>query len=414
MDITSRKSPDKSFSNVEKNVSRRRWLTPLQILTLRRLFLLLCMIVIIFIIFFIYYPQYIYDEKELNETISITIPRGDLHKSRKWNSYLSLGRQKASSIFPNDQSITLTNADHVIRRGASVQKLFSCYGEIKNANISTPKTKLYDFVILPIGCFGDFLSMCVSCTLSMTLVNATYCGRKKLGLFLGDNFYPNGIRSFRDPRFNRDLNKKFLRFPELRIQYYATSGNHDEHPRFLYRNKMHWTFPSPFYNSGVLQSGKTTIEIFVFSTNPYELQTSQKFHKRQAEWLNKTLAKSTAHWKIVMTHEPIFDFVTLHHFPRSTGSIHPILKAHKVDLLVCAHLHGVFLHRVDGGYYQLISAAFTNGLIGSVHPRRPLGYNHLGIGATALLVDHDIITVLAMDAHGHLIFQHNIPKQVTS
>ncbi|KAH9582275.1 Calcineurin-like phosphoesterase domain [Trypanosoma melophagium] len=399
---------------MEKSASRRRWARSLQGVTAKCLFLLSTLVTVFFIILFAYYSHYSYDGYWSNEAIPPTVPRGDLHKTWRWHSYLSLGRQKASSILPGDKSITLTNAEHVTRRGASVQKLFSCYGNRKNANISSSKDKNYDFVILPIGCFGDVLSDCVSCTLSKTLVNATYCGRRKLGLFLGDNFYPYGIRSFREPRFHRDLHKKFLQFPELRIQYYATSGNHDERPRFLYRNKPHWKFPSPYYNTGVLQSGETTIEIFVFSTNPYEIRTSQRFHVKQAKWLDRVLTNSTAHWKIVMTHEPIFDFVNLKHFPRSTGYIHPLLKKHKVSLLVCAHLHGVFLHGVDGGYYQLISAGFVSNLATSMHSERPLGYNHLGNGATALLVNHNDITVLAADAKGHLIFQHKIPHRMAT
>ncbi|KEG08716.1 acid phosphatase [Trypanosoma grayi] len=375
---------------------------------------LLILLILIFLLLVVGSRQESVHKATLSLPVHISTPLKELYSTPHWRSYAALGLAPPTSRFPENEFITLTTAAHVKNRAAAVQRLFSCYGKKEGEGTHNETSDLYDFVVLPIGCFGDTLDACTSCTLSKTLVNATYCGRQKIGLFLGDNFYPYGIRSRRDRRFRRELRYKFYRFPELQMTYYATSGNHDGWPKYLYRTEKYWMMPAPFYRSGIQQSGETTVEIFTISTNPYDMIGRKHFFEYQKAWLNSSLANSTAQWKIVMTHEPIINVISLQYHAQGLKYIHPLLKQHGVQILVCAHLHGVFLHRVDGAYYQLTSAGFANNLVGSVNIHRPLGYNHLGVAATALLVKQETITVVSADADGYLVFHHIVPRHMAS
>ena len=278
---------------------------------------------------------------------------------REKEEYVRWGHEmlrEPSSVFPEQEWISISTNRMVRERRLKMYDILPCYGDDDYRTSSVRNA-----VMIPIGCFGDFAnSRCSSCTLGRPLANFSYCGRKKFGAFLGDNFYPSGISHANDPRFERDLNAKFFRHPGLRMRYYAMVGNHDHNPQAQIRGigvHPYWYMPQFFYSGDLIKADDTTLQVFVIDTH-WGFEKSYPHLEEQASWLDSALRRSKAEWKIVMSHEPIFCFEDFDHNHGLVDFIHPVIVKHKVRIFVSAHVHGVFFHKVQGGYYQLISAGF--------------------------------------------------------
>lgn len=300
--------------------------------------------------------------------------------------------------------------------------------------VSVGEPYRYQFLFIPIGCFGDRVlhDPCdlISCKLGNALAivadNSTTpakngkdgqplkrgCAHDKFGAFLGDNFYPNGIRRATDLRFEAELKVKFWHHSSLQFPYYSTLGNHDNPKPYAQFRSDHpyWKLPGFHHYSPMLvgKDGKTTVQIFLFSTH-WGFAKNDPNMAGEAQWLDEALSKSTARWKIVASHEPIWGFMN---FPHGTGlvkHIHPVLLKHKVQLYVTAHAHSVSIHRCPGGYYQLISAGFSSDNIHDmVKPNRPQGRFHLGTGATSVLIDYDRIDIVAFTSEFSMLWDAQI------
>ena len=135
---------------------------------------------------------------------------------------------------------------------------------------------------------------------------ARVCAAKgcDLALYLGDNFYDNGLAG----PYDRQLKTRFEKpYAGVDIPFYAVLGNHDygDPPvdawkpffqiAYSYRSSK-WKMPSHFYNFA-----RENVEFFALDTQGIMLGIS---HKRQTDWLRDALAGSNAEWKIVLGHHP--------------------------------------------------------------------------------------------------------------
>jgi tartrate-resistant acid phosphatase type 5 len=110
------------------------------------------------------------------------------------------------------------------------------------------------------------------------------------GLTLGDNFYPAGMNSPEDPRWQTQWEQLY---GPLSIKFYAVLGNHDwaapDSPaaEILYSAKSpDWRLPAPYYTF-------TAGSVQFFAVDTPELDTNE------LKWLDEQLAASTARWKVV-------------------------------------------------------------------------------------------------------------------
>ena len=117
------------------------------------------------------------------------------------------------------------------------------------------------------------------------------------GITLGDNFYTTGMSSPFDPRWKTQWEDLY---EPLKIKFYATLGNHDwvqsDSPaaEILYSSSSSsWRMPAPYYT---FTAGP--VQFFALDTN--------EISEAQLLWLDGELKKSTARWKIVYGHQPIY------------------------------------------------------------------------------------------------------------
>ena len=166
-----------------------------------------------------------------------------------------------------------------------------------------------------------------------------------LGITLGDNIVPVGVTGLNDPRW---LSGWEALYDPLGIPIYASTGNHDwglaESPaaEILYSQKSQsWKMPALYYT---YTAGSA--QFFALAT--------QAFSETQAQWLDRELARSTAKWKIVYGHHPIYTYGTHGDSPELEKMLLPVLKG-RVNAYIAGHDHLVQHLKPVGGVHLFIT-----------------------------------------------------------
>jgi len=143
----------------------------------------------------------------------------------------------------------------------------------------------------------------------------------QLILALGDNFYPVGVKSVDDPQFRTVWQEIFLIHKELRVPWKVCLGNHDYYgnpqaqidftnsplnPHGLWQCEgQNYTFTAALADGG-------SVDFFALDTNGCQ-ESVRYFHpdlqealKEYVHELDKKLQQSTATWKVVFAHHPIY------------------------------------------------------------------------------------------------------------
>lgn len=155
-------------------------------------------------------------------------------------------------------------------------------------------------------------------------------------LTLGDNFYPFGVWSTRDPKWTsyykdiyRDLNRPF----------YAVIGNHDMRGSIqaqLEYNKIDpsWHMPGPYYAITFPKApSRPVLEIFVINNGDNKFQADEK------DWLERALNESRATWKILAMHKPIISNGKYGDDPAHINDQLMSVTCGKVDVVLSGHEH---------------------------------------------------------------------------
>ncbi|MBI1761426.1 MAG: metallophosphoesterase [Acidobacteria bacterium] len=117
------------------------------------------------------------------------------------------------------------------------------------------------------------------------------------GLTVGDNFYPDGMESPADERWQTQWRELY---DPLGVKIYATLGNHDWHAadspaaELLYtQQSASWRMPAPYFT---FTAGP--VQFFALDTN--------EVSEAQLLWLQAALKQSRARWRVVYGHHPIY------------------------------------------------------------------------------------------------------------
>jgi hypothetical protein len=163
-----------------------------------------------------------------------------------------------------------------------------------------------------------------------------------IGITVGDNFYPVGMESVKDPRWQtwwEDV------YGPMNLTFYAVFGNHDWYhfdspaAELLYSGRTpSWRMPAPYYT---FTAGP--IQFFALDT--------QEVSVKQLRWLDEQLQKSQSPWKVAYAHHPIFSDGYHGDSERLKDQLLPMLK-NRVDLYLSGHEHDMqHLKPVDGIHF---------------------------------------------------------------
>jgi tartrate-resistant acid phosphatase type 5 len=235
----------------------------------------------------------------------------------------------------------------------------------------------------------------------------------------GDNFYPAGVRSVTDGHWQRSFEGVYTA-AALQTPWYAALGNHDyrgaAQAQVDYtRLSSRWRMPSRYYRA-VGEAMTNLLDLFVIDTSPlvdrgnYDemLQQVARGHlehhdgARQVAWLEEELRRSTAPWKIVVGHHPIYsgdhgDSAEL------IAQIAPLLEAHGVQAYINGHDHN--LQHIRRGRVDYICTGAGADAIGSVMPVEGTHYCLSRPGFAMFGLDRETLQLEFRDLTGRTLYQ---------
>ena len=158
----------------------------------------------------------------------------------------------------------------------------------------------------------------------------------------GDNIYPSGDMALIEATFLRP----YAELLAAKVPFHAVLGNHDIRtangdPQVAYRP---FGMKGRYYN---LRRGD--LELFMLDTN------GNADWAGQLRWLRSALGRSTAPWKVVVGHHPIYSSGYYGNDPGLRGKIGSLLQRHGVQLYINGHEHNYERSRpIDGITYLVV------------------------------------------------------------
>lgn len=212
----------------------------------------------------------------------------------------------------------------------------------------------------------------------------------------GDNIYPSGDMALIESMFR----KPYAELLAAGVPFHAVLGNHDIRtangaPQVAYAP---FGMGGRFYN---LRRGP--VEFFMLDTNANADWT------RQLSWLRSALAKSTAAWKIVVGHHPIYSSGLYGNDPGLRARLVPMMRAHGVQLYINGHEHNYERSvPIDGITYLVVGGggASLRPVIATAQSARAVSVHSF----VELEAGPDVLQLAAWDQGGRLIDRALIPR----
>lgn len=235
----------------------------------------------------------------------------------------------------------------------------------------------------------------------------------------GDNFYPAGVQSVNDAHWRQSFEGVYTA-PALQTPWYAALGNHDyrgvAQAQVDYtRLSTRWRMPSRYYKAAG-GTGAALLDLFVIDTSPlvdrgnYDemLQQLARGHLERHEeaaqiaWLEEALRRSTAPWKIVVGHHPIYsgdhgDSAEL------IAHVAPLLEAYGVQAYINGHDHN--LQHIRRGRVDYICTGAGADSAGSVTPVQGTRYCLSRPGFAMFGLDREALRLEFRDLSGGTLYQ---------
>jgi len=244
----------------------------------------------------------------------------------------------------------------------------------------------------------------------------------RLTLAVGDNFYPAGVESVGDSHWQESFEGVYTA-PSLQIPWYAALGNHDYrgNPQAQVdytRLSRRWRMPSRYYKAPAAITGLPGLDIFVLDTAPlvtayHEIgQQVMRGHlwredrRVQLRWFERELRASTAPWKVVVGHHPIYSGAHGND-PDLIADLQPLLERYGVQAYINGHDHDL-QHIVVGPVSYICSGAGAE-----AGPVRPIAGTRFCLsrpGFGAFTVRPETLALTFRDQFGRSVYAADIPR----
>jgi tartrate-resistant acid phosphatase type 5 len=248
--------------------------------------------------------------------------------------------------------------------------------------------------------FGDFGTGSDSQkTLAQTMVAYHQAEPLDFAITLGDNFYTKGMESTADPRWKTQWEDLY---GPLNITFYAALGNHDwgfaDSPaaEILYRpSNASWRMPASYYT---YTAGP--VQFFALDTQSVALSD------KQLQWLDRELGKSTAKWKVVYGHHPIYSGGNYEDRPDLIARLLPVLR-NRANIYICGHDHNLQALRPEDGVHFFVAGGGGAGLYQLRQYERSI-FASSANGFAVLDADASRIKVTFVEASGKKVYETTI------
>ena len=187
--------------------------------------------------------------------------------------------------------------------------------------------------------------------------------RSQFVVALGDNFYEDGVPDVKAAQWKTSFEAIYTA-PSLQIPWYVALGNHDYHGNAQAQvdytlTNPRWKMPARYYTFTRRIDTRTSAQFFVLDSSPYAYRKEPKGYgdlsaqdpAAQTAWLERELAKSTAQWKIVCAHHPVYSGGVHRDTPELIAAIEPLLEKFGVQVFLNGHDHDLQHLRVGAVNY---------------------------------------------------------------
>jgi acid phosphatase len=246
----------------------------------------------------------------------------------------------------------------------------------------------------------------------------------KFIISVGDNFYENGVASVDDPQWQTSFEKVYS-VPSLQVPWRVILGNHDYHAncdaQIAYaKTSPRWKMPARYYVQSEKIDAATAVDFFYLDTTPmiksyYSTANAEKTGAqvitqdvpKQLAWFKDALAASTAPWKIVVGHHPIYSGGGHGDTAELIETILPLLQEHKVQAYFNGHDHD--LQHLQAGDVNLFDSGAGSQHTLTFYTKRSK-FAKSSSGFTAVALQSDKMDVRMIDDRGQLLYTATIPR----
>jgi tartrate-resistant acid phosphatase type 5 len=233
----------------------------------------------------------------------------------------------------------------------------------------------------------------------------------------GDNFYENGVDSTKDPLWKVSFEEVY-HHRSLQIPWYSVLGNHDYRgntaAQILYsQQSSRWHMPARYYSKLMKVSESSELLLIFTDTTPLiETYWETENHpdvltqkpETQLAWLRQTLAESTARWKIVVGHHPVFSSSPMHGDTEELlTNFLPLFEEFGVDAYLCGHEHDLQLQKPEGHTIYLVSGAGSE--VRETDRKAMTLFSQSDKGFACISLDDEQMKIQFINAEGQTIFQ---------
>lgn len=243
---------------------------------------------------------------------------------------------------------------------------------------------------------------------------------------VGDNFYETGVASIDDPQWQITFEDVY-HADSLQVPWHVALGNHDylgncDAQIAYHRLNPRWNMPARYFTLTRQIDAGTAVDFFFLDTTPmvrsYWHEPVYREHVRtqdvpkQLAWFKSALAASTAPWKIVIGHHPIYSGGG----PLGHGDtreliedVLPLLKQYQVQAYFNGHDHN--LQHLQAGTVNLIDSG-AGSRARPVFRTKYTRFAKACSGFTTVSLQADNMKVRLIDYRGRLLYTTSIPRAV--
>jgi len=240
----------------------------------------------------------------------------------------------------------------------------------------------------------------------------------------GDNFHGRGVSSAADTLWQVNYEGPYSN-RALRIPWYIALGNHDyygsvEAELQYARRSGRWFQPARYFAFTRESPDSSAILFLVLDSTPfveeYRREADDRHHvggqdtAAQIRWLEGTLSRSRARWKLAFFHHPVYSSGSSHGSTVELQRVfRPLFEQYHVDACFSGHDHDLQHSHPEGSPVEYFG-------VGGGSETRPVGraeftrFSASSLGFGVVSVTRRSLRVTFVNEKGEHIYSHDIRK----
>lgn len=246
---------------------------------------------------------------------------------------------------------------------------------------------------------------------------AAESGGIDFAVFMGDNFYREGVRSTHDRQWNYKFENLYSGDHLNIIPFYAVLGNHDYRgdPEMEIRygrerlGSGRWQMPDHYHSADFgIDGDHPLLRIAFIDTN-----LSGEALAREADFVRQTFSAAgpAPVWRLVVGHHPVRNFGKHGDTPELVSALLPALRASHIDFYLSGHDHDLQVIARDSEPYYLICGGGGAELHRVPAARDALLYADSDHGFMKIDVDPAALSVAYYDAAAQMKVSYRLPRR---